>query len=487
MHSGSVVLFSQWVEKTIGDPSAPERLPTISHLSRRFGISSSSVRRVLKQHIDEGRLTPMPGRGTFVTARTRQTAQPVIQPAVTSAHSVADAIAEDIAAGKLKHGDPLPAVKVVCNQFKTAHRNVTRAYRILQQKGLVRRVGRNFWVGGMQSIRTFGVRKTIACFNFADSGPSDLTAGASIRHAFTAMEHELHNHHLRISFQDPHKIDLFLRPDTLAKNDYPGIIVSGITEARFTALHPRLVALDPALARSGKRLLFCGTHPQERLPKRIHYFCHGTVITNAVRTAADYCFSRGFQDIVLLFREKLEGISNVRFLVRFISESLMRNPRVRISFLIQPRDDTRSPERLFKQTASYRTSGHFEYLEGLLSKYAPMSMNDLYKLVTMDGSMEKLLEHAPKGAVWLCGDAATARWCISWCRSRRMPVPSAAAILCFDEDPSLAVDGIASCVPDWHTIGYLMAHALIGDIPIKRSRKGFLQTPAVLCERGTMP
>jgi DNA-binding LacI/PurR family transcriptional regulator len=331
------------------------------------------------------------------------------------------------------------------------------------------------------------VRKTIACFNFADSEPSDLTAGTSIRHAFTAMEHELHNHHLRISFQDPHKIDLFLRPDTLAKSNYPGIIVSGITEARFTALHPRLVALDPALARSGKRLLFCGTHPQERLPKRIHYFCHGTVITNAVRTAADYCFSRGFQDIVLLFREKLEGISNVRFLVRFISESLMRNPRVRISFLIQPRDDTRSPERLFKQTASYRTSGHFEYLEGLLSKYAPMSMNDLYKLVTMDGSMEKLLGHAPKGAVWLCGDAATARWCISWCRSRRMPVPSAAAILCFDEDPSLAVDGIASCVPDWHTIGYLMAHALINDIPIKRSRKGFLQTPAVLCERETMP
>ena len=346
-------------------------------------------------------------------------------------------------------------------------------------------MGRNFWVGGLQSIRSFGRRGTIACFNFSEGDPSDLAAETPVRKAFSAMEHELHNHRLRIRFENPAKLDLFLRSDAIARSEHAGVCITGVTHRRYGRLHSAIAGLGPVLSQTGKKILLCGVHA--RRPRNAHYFCHGTIITNVVRTAADYCASRGFQDIGLIFREDEEDISNVRFLFRFISEMLVRNPHARIMFLIQPRHPGQAPEEIFKRTVSYRTSGHFEYLEGLLSKYRPMSMPQLYKLVTVGDDIDDLLRRAPRGSMWLCGTADTARACLGWYESRRVSIPSEAAILCFDEDPSLSLKGIASCVPDWHTIGYLMAHALIGDIPIRKSRKGYLRTPAVLFQRDTMP
>ncbi len=477
--------LSRWIEKAISDPSAGERLPTVRELSRRFGVSVSSVQHKLRPYVADGRLTAIRGRGLFVTSRMEGVSEPVAAHSATSAESIAEAIAEDIATGRLKYGEALPALKLVSKQFKTAHPNVTRAYRILARRGLARKVGRNFWVGGLQSIRSFGRRGTIACFNFSEGDPSDLAAETPVRKAFSAMEHELHNHRLRIRFENPAKLDLFLRPDAFARSEHAGVCICGITAKRYANLHPLIAALGPVLSRTGKKILLCGVHA--RRPRNAHYFCHGTIITNVVRTAADYCTSRSFQDIVLIFREDQEDISNVRFLFRFISEMLVRNPHARIMFLIQARRPGQSAEEIFKRTASFRVSGHFEYLEGLLSKYRPMTMPELYKVVTIGEDIDDLLRRAPRGSMWLCGTADTARACLGWCESRRVSIPSETAILCFDENPSLSLKGIASCVPDWHTIGYLMAHALIGDIPIRKSRKGYLRTPAVLFQRDTMP
>ncbi len=469
----------------VSNPSAGNCLPTVRELSRRFGISLFSVRKRLRPYIADGTLTAVRGRGTFVTARMRKPEQPAGLRTVSSAASIADAVAEDIASGKLKYGEPLPAVKLVRNQFRTAHINVTHAYRILARRGLARKVGRNYWVGGMKSIRSFGARGTIVCFNFSEGDSSDFAAGKETYPAFASMEHELHRHRLSIRFEDPAGIDLALRPGAAAQSDYAGILISGITRTRYADLQSRVECILPVLSQSGKRMLLCGGHPHRRC--KTHYFCHGTIITNVVRTAADYSFSKGFRDIVLVFRESGDNVSDVRFLLRFISESLLRNPDARIRFLIQPLSPGQSPQEVFKRTPSFRNFGNFEYLEGLLSKYRPITMDDLCKLVVLGDNIEDLFLQAPRESVWICRDASTANRIVRWCTTNRIPLPSGTAVLCFDESPALAVRGVATCVPDWPTIGYLMAHALIGDIPVKKSRRGFLHTPALLYERRTMP
>lgn len=480
--------FSQWVEKVIAEPGAGDCLPTIDELTQRFGLSRTWVKQKLKPYIANGLLTTIRGSGTFVTSRMPRSPEPIRLPTRTSPHSIADALVNDIATGSLKHGNPLPAVKLLCRQFKTGHGTVTRAYRILQEKGLARKVGRKFWVGGMQSLRSFGARKSIVCFNFSEGDPSDLTAGNELGRAYQAMEHELHTHRLNLQFEDCAQLDLFLRPGALAKSDCAGIVISGLTEERFVTLCPRLQALAPAAARLGKRVLLCGAHrKKKRIPKGMHYFAHGTIVTNVVRTAAQSCFVKGFQDIVLLFREREDNLKDNRFLIRFISESLMRNPKARITYLIQPHRPGQTPESIFTRTPAFKKAGTFEYMEGLLSKYEPRTMDDMYRMVKLGDNFDELLAGAPRKAVWLTKEASTAREASNWCDSHRVSVPSEAALLCFDDDLSMCHRGIASCVPDWNTIGYIMAHALIGDIPLEKSRKGFLRTPAVLFERRTLP
>ncbi|MBD3241962.1 MAG: hypothetical protein GF331_15340 [Chitinivibrionales bacterium] len=45
--------------------------------------------------------------------------------------------------------------------------------------------------------------------------------------------------------------------------------------------------------------------------------------------------------------------------------------------------------------------------------------------------------------------------------------------------------GISCCIPDWDRLGYLMAHAIIGDVPIERSRRGFLHCGSLVLRRET--
>ncbi len=45
--------------------------------------------------------------------------------------------------------------------------------------------------------------------------------------------------------------------------------------------------------------------------------------------------------------------------------------------------------------------------------------------------------------------------------------------------------GISSCAEDWETIGYMAAHAIIGDIPVAKTSKGYIRTDALLLERAT--
>lgn len=477
--------FSRWIEKVIADPHAKECLPATTELSRRFKLSRMTINRLLKPYIAEGVLTAIRGKGTFITSRMFSDESAPATKSITSARSIFDAVADDIATGRLKHGDPLPPSKLLRAQFKTGNVTIRQAYRMLEKKGLARRIGRSYWVGGLQSLRSFGAGGTIVCFNFSEGDPTDLTQDSDIRAAFSAMEHELHNHRLRLRFEDCAKLDVFLRPEAFGKGAFSGACISGITKKRFAELAGPLEALGPVLSRSGKRILLCGAHYKK--PRKAAFFCHGTVITSVVRTAADYCSSKGFSSIVLLFRETDTNITDLRFLVRFISESLMRNPEARIMFLIQPLHRATSPEEVFQRTVSYRMHRHFEYYEGLLSKYTPLTMDDLYGMISLGDSLEELCSRVPAGSVWLCRDAATAREAVAWCQSNRIPIPAKAAVLCVDDDPSLALRGIATCVPDWSTMGYLMAHALIGDMPVKTSRQGFLRTPAVLYERETVP
>jgi len=54
-----------------------------------------------------------------------------------------------------------------------------------------------------------------------------------------------------------------------------------------------------------------------------------------------------------------------------------------------------------------------------------------------------------------------------------------------DNDLRHLARGISACVPDWRTIGYSAAHCLIGDVPVEKTRQGFIRPAALFLHRMT--
>jgi hypothetical protein len=59
------------------------------------------------------------------------------------------------------------------------------------------------------------------------------------------------------------------------------------------------------------------------------------------------------------------------------------------------------------------------------------------------------------------------------------------SLVSLDNDPRFYHLGLTYCGPDWDTIGYQMAHAIIGDFPVARTSKGFIKTKAGVLEKLT--
>jgi DNA-binding LacI/PurR family transcriptional regulator len=74
---------------------------------------------------------------------------------------------------------------------------------------------------------------------------------------------------------------------------------------------------------------------------------------------------------------------------------------------------------------------------------------------------------------------------LGWLERQGIPVPDRVQVVAFDNDPDYHSLGITSCLPDWEGIGYLMAHALIRDFPVERTRLGYIRMRALLLERET--
>jgi DNA-binding LacI/PurR family transcriptional regulator len=81
--------------------------------------------------------------------------------------------------------------------------------------------------------------------------------------------------------------------------------------------------------------------------------------------------------------------------------------------------------------------------------------------------------------------SAWAAEAIGWAKRMRINNPSRLSILSLENNPDFATLNLSYVDMQIERIGYLMAHAIIGDIPIERTTKGFVRVGARVVERVT--
>ena len=80
--------------------------------------------------------------------------------------------------------------------------------------------------------------------------------------------------------------------------------------------------------------------------------------------------------------------------------------------------------------------------------------------------------------LWIFSRDANAVAACEWARNKGIRIPADLSIIGLEDDPASYPHGLSTCVPDWVTNGYLMAHSLIRDFPVAKTRKGHIATRA---------
>jgi DNA-binding LacI/PurR family transcriptional regulator len=114
-------------------------------------------------------------------------------------------------------------------------------------------------------------------------------------------------------------------------------------------------------------------------------------------------------------------------------------------------------------------------IEGLISKFTPTPYRVFGDAVTFHRSVEDALQAHADFDFLLVQKDRLAALALPWLQSQGRQVPKDTMVVGLDDDPSHYQLGLSRFEVDWERIGYLMAHALIGDFRLPRTPEGFVR------------
>jgi DNA-binding LacI/PurR family transcriptional regulator len=74
----------------------------------------------------------------------------------------------------------------------------------------------------------------------------------------------------------------------------------------------------------------------------------------------------------------------------------------------------------------------------------------------------------------------------SWCRAAGIDVPARLSIISFDNTPNAVVLPVSTIDFGFAQLGYIAAHLIIGDIPLRADREGGIPGACTLVDRGSV-
>jgi DNA-binding transcriptional regulator YhcF (GntR family) len=474
--------LSEWLEHQIqsGDPG--QRLPTNVELSSHFGLSQTTVRKVLRGFQERDLLYCVPGKGTFVPQATPEEGEALFRPA-SSAHNLSRSILRAISRGEIKRGEPLPPVKVMSLQYRVTPATVSAAYRLLVDDGHAMQVGKRYWVHEPADLAVLPGSGRAVLFHHGDASLENFVSHSIWRQGLFEMEAELQACKVRLTYADAAELPSRMTEWQRSQRYPTGIVVASEDADYLAELGNTMERFLAKAGPIGPRVLFSGIRTRHR-SKRVYHFSHGHIPTMRARETARFCARHGFHTLCVFINNVPRRPSEPRDCLRLIPELRNFDPDATIRFYIRKQRDIVDAQSYY---AALRAAFDGQYLLSLAGKYRATSFRQLEEMITVVDNLHDAYARVKPGALWYFTGDATAADAVEWCRQHGRSIPRDVSILSSYNDARYYHVGLSSCVADWRTIGYLMAHALIGDIPIERTTKGYIRTKVRIYERQTTP
>lgn len=261
-----------------------------------------------------------------------------------------------------------------------------------------------------------------------------------------------------------------------------GILFSNAASASMIESVFRMIRdIRHNLSDDGPRILVVGNHPQRPI-RGLDWFCPGHIVTAFSRQLARHLFEKRIHKAALFFDEHAFAAREIIAFSRFWTEAVELDTNFRFRAVVNPKAKGTAPQDFWNLLTQQIPETH---LVNLLSKYRKTPEKAMTDSLCMVAQFEDAYRDHLDCGLWFFPRASEALHALQWCRRHRIKVPEQISIITHENHPSILEEGISVCGPNFDSIGYLLAHALIGDIVLEKTSKGFVQAQSLFLHRLT--
>lgn len=480
------------------------RLPTVRELTSVFHASASTVCKSLAM-LEKEALVERRGRSGVY-------AYPLLHPEFTEQNvrkPVSERIAQDltrrISVGEFRAGDPLPPRKTLRHRFSTSPNTLLKALRMMEQRRLIHRMGNTFVVGPLSS-RRIAVPKRVAVLpaKAKDGGPP---LRATLRPEFYgSFEKELSGNGIILSGRYGAASFAPARRVKYGKDEFgylysaaPTWWLDRVTGSTPDHLKKEMVRLSrfsrpivifncapiftrfPGFSLAKYKDLYglgydnigagvaVGTYLAQLGHRKIGFFCYSTDQWNLQRLEGVKRGHRGIwgrESSVMEFRThgttNIEGRNSPKH-VKVVANSL---------------------REWEKEILGYRAFAKLDPAPRLLGEFLSWA-SAANQLAAFEPHFEKALKDREITA-WVASVHTIAFTAARFLSESGVRLPQELSLIGIDDDHTLADRDITGYDFQPDRMGYLAAHIILQDIPIRRNRKGMVECPGRIIERGSV-
>jgi DNA-binding LacI/PurR family transcriptional regulator/DNA-binding transcriptional regulator YhcF (GntR family) len=474
--------------------STPPSFGTTVELARRYGVSYATMGKAIAALAKKGLIESRRGTGVRIVNALRSKGPDSDWD--TSQKRLLDTIRSRLQSGEYQVGRQAPKMHFFVVSEKVSFTTVSEAFKRLASEGLMHKEGKR-WLWGPHPVSPVRLRgNQVPVCIAAISGMSWWNAYFSMPfcNLFTLpFKTEMDAHGIKI---EPASVDII---------DQPGeFIPGGINEVdRMAAalgdkylgaiamtVFPRESHLREFLDRLSRRkkpVLFFDSADkgpfisrQQLAHPRSYYRLHLDE-TAAVQLALSELTKRGHRVIGIHGSESADWAQRRAGKIEHIAKSIPGSPRI---------IRAEQAEHYWGFLTPAETPGMHATLVNIL-RTESMSRHPGDKesgtrelLISHTGSFARLLQQGVTAIISL--NDYMAREHYYWCKTAGLRVPEDISIISFDKVPESVLFPVSTIDFGFSRLGYLAAHAIIGDIPIYADRLGNMPGRYTLVDRGSL-
>ncbi|MBD3244111.1 MAG: GntR family transcriptional regulator [Chitinivibrionales bacterium] len=498
--SPAVSQLASWIRMQVAQCQPGTALPCDQELAQQWGLSRRTIGKIMRSLAAEGLVIRARRRGTCTAGRLQGRLDPPER--TDSASALASSIRAQIQSGQLRTGESLPTVQFTAHERKVSPHTVIAAYRLLARQGLVHKIGRSYRCGTPDQVPRQHGTAPVTVVSHDTMDLRRLFADPSFGKAYFELEEELARHGRPVRY-----LSLSTLTDTRGASGWAGMLFAQpapgdrspvrnpLTDRRVRELLTRVPSLiDLRRQTTGGKP---PTHFIPRRPPRCLYLYRPWLSHTLKTTLVDYIVRERYR--------RVRFIIDLRDVARHfpaLSDDLPRHGRMHPTppFLIlwdilDIRKMLESSGRpVAFSIALLGVAGSDPVAESIReriagiapSRYsfrqrAPELVSELSFHDTAAGLCDDLLEDE----LWVCKSDELAEQVLHAAEDKGVAVPGRISLLSLDNDPAYYHLGLSRCELDWQGLGYLMAHWFIGDIPVARTREGYLRANGRIVEKST--